>query len=217
MTNPIKVIIADDHPVFRSGLRQVIGSEETFTVIAEAKDGNEVVRLLEKELPDIVVLDIDMPGMNGLDVARHVQKNNIRVDLIVLTMYKEEYMFNKVMDLGVRGYILKENAVTDILAAIRSVAEGHYYISPSISEFLVRRGHHVTTPGKSHRGIADLTPSERRILKLIASKKTSKEIASELSISHKTVHRHRENIAAKLGLHGPNSLLAYAVENKSAL
>jgi len=214
MSEHLKVLIADDHPLFRKALRQIIESDSRFEVVHEMENGEEVLTLLDEELPDIVVLDVDMPKLNGIEVARAIQKKELLVDVIFITMYKDEYMFNKAMDLGVRGYILKESAVSDITSGIRTVAEGKYYISPSISEYLVRRSGRSTTLPAHQRGIVDLTPTERRVLKLIAENKTSKEIAGEMSISPKTVERHRENISNKLNLHGAHTLLKFALENK---
>jgi DNA-binding NarL/FixJ family response regulator len=214
MSERLKVLIADDHPLFRKALRQIIESDSRFEVVHEMENGEEVLTLLDEELPDIVVLDVDMPKLNGIEVARAIQKKELLVDVIFITMYKDEYMFNKAMDLGVRGYILKESAVSDITSGIRTVAEGKYYISPSISEYLVRRSGRSTTLPAHQRGIVDLTPTERRVLKLIAENKTSKEIAGGMSISPKTVERHRENISNKLNLHGAHTLLKFALENK---
>jgi len=214
MSEHLKVLIADDHPLFRKALRQIIESDSRFEVVHEMENGEEVLTLLDEELPDIVVLDVDMPKLNGIEVARAIQKKELLVDVIFITMYKDEYMFNKAMDLGVRGYILKESAVSDITSGIRTVAEGKYYISPSISEYLVRRSGRSTTLPAHQRGIVDLTPTERRVLKLIAENKTSKEIAGGMSISPKTVERHRENISNKLNLHGAHTLLKFALENK---
>lgn len=214
MSEHLRVLIADDHPLFRKALRQIIESDSRFEVVHEMENGEEVLSLLDEELPDIVVLDVDMPKLSGIEVARAIQKKDLLVDVIFITMYKDEYMFNKAMDLGVRGYILKESAVSDITDGIKTVAEGKYYISQSISEYLVRRSGRSTTLPAHQRGIVDLTPTERRVLKLIAENKTSKEIAGEMTISPKTVERHRENISNKLNLHGAHTLLKFALENK---
>ena len=214
MSDTLRVLIADDHPLFRKGLRELINADPRFTVLSEMENGEEVLSSLEKEIPDIIVLDVDMPKASGIDVARVIQRKNIFVDVIFITMYKDEYMFNKAMDLGVRGYVLKESAVSDIVNGIKAVAEGKYYISPAISEYLIRRSGRSTTLPAHERGIVDLTPTERRVMKLIAENKTSKEIGGEMSISHKTVERHRENIAKKLDLHGAHTLLKFALENR---
>jgi DNA-binding NarL/FixJ family response regulator len=167
--------------------------------------------------PDIAVLDVDMPGMNGLEVARTVQKENLPTDIIVLTMYREEDMFNSAMDLGVRGYVLKDNAVTDIVACINAVAEGTYYLSPRISEYLVGRSERARALLKKRPELDTLTPTEKRVLSLIAEEKTSKEIAEEMHVALKTVENHRSNISGKLNLRGSHSLLKFAIGHKSFL
>jgi DNA-binding NarL/FixJ family response regulator len=130
--------------VFRKGLRDIIEADGRFRILHEAGDGREALEFLRQSSPVIAVLDVDMPELNGIEVARCVCKEQLPVDVIFLTMYKEETMFNRAMDLGIRGYVLKENAVTDILACLRAVADGHVYVSPLLSEYLVRRR---TLPG----------------------------------------------------------------------
>ena len=214
MKHPITILIADDHPVFRSGLKHIINSEVGLNVIADVNNGDEALTFLERNLPDITILDIDMPVLNGLDAARVIMNKNIETEIIFLTMYKEEDVFNKAMDIGAQGYVLKESAVKDILAAIHTVAGGKHYISPSISEYLVNRAGYSSD---RHKNISDLTTAERRVLILIAEHKTNNEIAEELSISPKTVARHRENVSNKLNLHGKYALLKFVLDNKDKL
>lgn len=210
------ILMADDHPVFRKGLRQVISEVKGFTVTVEAEDGEEALAALEGSVPDILILDVDMPKKSGIDVARIVQRRSLDTKVIVLTMHKDEFVFNKAMDAGIHGYVLKENAVNEIITALHAVAEGKYFISPSIADYLVRRsGYKATTATKS--SVTNLTPAERRVLVMISEHKTSKEIAAELGISPKTVDRHRENIGKKLELHGPHALLKFAEEHKTEL
>jgi DNA-binding NarL/FixJ family response regulator len=158
-----------------------------------------------------------MPGRNGFEVAKEAGKMSLPVSIIFLTMYKEEDMFSAAMDLGVRGYVLKENAGSDIMDAVRVVAGGSYYISPLISDFLVRRGEQSRLVRKQHPLLESLTPAERRILKLISENRTSKQIADLLNVSPKTVENHRMNIVKKLNLQGAHSLLRFALEHKSSL
>ncbi len=213
----IQVLIADDHPVFRTGLRQIIESDGQFRILHEASDGREAIAMIDHRAPDVVVLDVDMPLVNGIEVVRHVRRAAPDVGIVMLTMYKEEAMFNKIMDLGVHGYVLKENAVSDILACLKAVVEGRYYISPTIGEYLVRRSGRTTQLPSATGGIVDLTPTERRVMRLLAEHRTSQAIADEMSISIKTVQRHRENISRKLGLRGPHALLTYALEHRQQL
>jgi len=217
VTSTISVVIADDHPLFRKGLRQSIEEDPSFTILGEAGDGATALRLIEERMPDVAVLDIDMPEMRGLQVARVVKEKNLFVAVIILTIYKEEDMFNEAMDAGVRGYVMKETAVIDLLEAMKAVAMGKYYFSPAIAGHLVDRSQRVKNLLTQKPSLADLTPAEQRILKLIALNKTSKEIADELYISYRTVETHRTNIATKLNIHGSHSLLKFAIENKSVL
>jgi DNA-binding NarL/FixJ family response regulator len=211
------IVIADDHPIFREGLCKVIERDHGGRVVAEAGDGQAALRLIRERKPDIAVLDVVMPELNGLNVARQVQRERLAVAVVFLTMFKEEDMFNEAMDAGAKGYVLKENAVSDIIACLRSVVSGQYFISPAISDLLVRRTERVRGLAGQTPGLSTLTPSERRILNYIGRGKTSKEIAVELFISPKTVENHRVNIAAKLGIHGNNALLKFALENKDKL
>jgi len=165
----------------------------------------------------IAVLDIDMPKMGGLTVAREIQQQKLEVDVIFLTMYKEEDLFNEAMDVGGRAYVLKDSAVNDILDAIHTVADGKYYISPALSDHLIKRSARTEKLLRHIPSLEDITPAELRILRLIADNNTSKEIGDLLSISYKTVENHRTSIASKLHLHGSHSLLKFALENRTVL
>jgi DNA-binding NarL/FixJ family response regulator len=214
---PLRLVIADDHPLFREGLRTVLSRQSGFFLLGEARDGEEAFKLASDLTPDVLVTDLDMPGMNGLELARRIQGEGIPVDVIVLTMYREEDMFNEAMDLGVRGYVLKENAVQDIVGAIHAVAEGRYYISPSLSDHLITRSTRARTLLARKPDLESLTPMERRVLKLISEEKQTREIAGILNISPKTAENHRTNISSKLGLRGSNSLLKFAIANRRVL
>jgi DNA-binding NarL/FixJ family response regulator len=217
MAGRIKVLIVDDHPLFRQGLRQVVVADSRFELIAEAGDGLAALQLIQEKRPDVAALDVNLPGLSGLEIARKLQGKRLPTRIIILTMYKEEETFNRAMDLGVTGFVLKENAVEDILNGIAAVAKGEHYLSPSISGYLVRRRNRVESLAARKPGLEDLTKAELRILKLIADKKTSREIAAELFISPRTVEAHRANISTKLELHGSHSLLHFALENREAL
>ena len=212
----IRVVIADDHPIFRKGLRELIEDDPGILVVGEAEDGAAAFDRLQTLKPDVAVLDIGMPKKDGFQLAREVRAAELPVAIIFLTMYKEEDALNRALDLGVKGYVLKDSAAADIVEAIKSVVAGRHYISPSISSYLVTRSARAAEPaGKSW--LRSLTPTERRILKLIAEKKTSKEIGSELFVSSRTVDNHRASICLKLDLHGSNALLKFALEHKSEL
>jgi DNA-binding NarL/FixJ family response regulator len=218
MKQNARIIIADDHPVFRRGLRMVIeSSEANLKVVAEADDGEQALSAIENHKPDLIVLDVNMPQMNGFDVVRRLQAARSKVAIVFLTMHKDEEMFNAAMDLGVSGYILKDSAVTDIIACLKAVLNNQPYISPQLSSFLLNRSRRAVELTKKIPTLESLTPTERRILKLIADYKTSKEIADILCIHSRTVDNHRTNISQKLDLKGSHSLLKFAVENKSQI
>ena len=217
MSEKIKIIIADDHPIFRDGLKQIINNEENMIVIGEAADGKKALDLILENEPDIAILDMSMPEKTGLQVLRELKDKKCKSKVIFLTMFKEEDIFEEAMDLGVEGYVLKESADNDILDCINHVAKGNYYISSLISNLLVKRRNKSDELNKQKPSLNSLTPTERKILKLIAQDKSSKEISDELFISYKTIDNHRTNISSKLNLHGTHSLVKFAIENKSLL
>jgi DNA-binding NarL/FixJ family response regulator len=217
MPGTIKVLIVDDHPLFRNGLRQVIQNDARFELAGEAADGLAAWKFIQEKKPDVAVLDVNLPGLTGLEIAHKVQEKKIRTRIIILTMLKEEDLINRALDFGVNGFVLKENAVEDIVNAIVTAADGGHYLSPAVSSYLVRRRNRAEQLAAHKPGLDDLTKAERRILKLIAEKRTSREIAGELFISPRTVEAHRANICTKLDLHGSHSLLQFALENRSAL
>jgi DNA-binding NarL/FixJ family response regulator len=217
MDKTVTIILADDHPVFRHGLRQVIQKNNLFHIIDEASRGDGALDKIRQLKPDIAILDIDMPGLNGLEIAKIVQQESLPVRIVILTMYKEEDIFYKAVEYGIYGYVLKESAVTDILECIGNVADGSYYISPEISGYLIKHSDRKHRFEKQYPAIDTLTPTERKVLMLIAQMKTSKDIAKALSISHRTVENHRMNICNKLGIHGSHGLLKFALENRAFL
>ena len=216
MMNPsqITLLLADDHPLFRKGLHDTIRQSTKYTIIGEASDGQEAYRLIAEMKPTIAILDVEMPKLNGLDVAQKVNENNLPVSVIILTMYEEYALFNKAIDAGVKGYILKESAVNDILIGISKVAEGEYFFSPSLSGFLVKRNTAANRINDATSELEHLTPMEKQILDLIAKSFSSREIANRLSVTIRTIETHRYNIAQKLGLKGSYALLRYALANK---
>lgn len=213
----MKIFIADDHPIFRQGLLQIIEGDPELEIVGESGDGEEALQLIRSLCPDIAVLDISMPGMSGLEIVSEVQKESLKVEFIILTMFDDEEYFDEAMDYGVKGYLLKENAGSDLLSCLKSVAQGKYYVSPSISDYLLNRNARVKELNKSTPALSGLTQMEKKVLRLIADNKTSKEVAAELFISYRTVQNHRTNICNKLDLKGHHRLLQFALENKSLL
>ncbi|HTY89249.1 MAG TPA: response regulator transcription factor [Candidatus Acidoferrum sp.] len=217
MSAKTKVLIVDDHPLFRSGLRQAILSDSRFELVGESGDGEAALRLIQEKKPDVTVLDVNLPRLSGLDIARCLKEKRAAARIVMLTMHKEEEIFNRALDFGVKGFVLKENAVEEIVKAIGAVANGDHYLSPSLSGYLVRRRGRAEALAAQKPGLDDLTKAERRILKLIAENKTSRQIGAELFVSPRTVEAHRANICAKLQLRGSHRLLQFALENRSSL
>jgi len=213
----IRIVIADDHPIFRKGLRHAIETDRELEIVGEAQDGMQALELIEELKPAVIVLDIEMPRKTGLEVARDIQKRNLPVEIIFLTMYKDEDMFNEAMSLGVKGYILKECAVSDLAMSVKTVIAGHHFISPAVSELLVNRNDRARVLVRRRPQMEDLTVTEKKVLRLIAENKTSKEIAMSLHVSYRTIENHRSNICNKLDIHGSHSLLKFAIEHKSFL
>ena len=217
MNQPIRVLIADDHPVFRQGLRQIIETDPQLTVVAEASDGEQALARLRDTPVDVAMLDLTMPLKDGFAVAREIRELRLAVPLVFLTMHKDEHYLHAALDLGVRGYVLKDSAVAEIVNCIRAVVAGHDYISPALSSCLIRRNARAAALAAEKPALEQLTPAERRVLKLIAEGQTSREIAAALGIGVRTVEHHRNNIAAKLELRGSHALVKFALQHQTEL
>lgn len=211
MNKTIPILIADDHSLIRTGLKQLLERNGNFE-ITEVDNGEKALDHIRINAPKIAILDIEMPGKTGFEVAKTVHYEGINVDIIFLTMFKDDSMFNNAMDIGVKGYVLKENTVSEIQQCINTVLDGKSYISPAISDFLIRRNHKLRTQASDKDGLDKLTSTEKTIMKLLSNMKTNQEIANELNISIKTVQNHRYNICNKLKLSGSHALLKFAIE-----
>lgn len=211
----ISIIIADDHPVFLAGLKTVVDAESDIEIVGQASDGDQALRLLEEFRPDIAVLDIGMPKIDGVGLLTEIQKQKMPVKVIFMTMYRERKLFDRGMELGLRGYVLKDSASSDLIEAIRTVIAGEKFVSPDLLSHLTESR---SRSGEIKATEQQLSASEMRILSLIAEYKTSREIADTLYISPRTVETHRTNICTKLGLQGRHALMKYALslfENSS--
>ena len=216
MDKAVSIVIVDDHELIRKGLKQVLEERSNLTLF-EASNGKEALEVIREQKPEIAILDIEMPVLTGLEVAKSVQNEGLSIEIIFLTMYNDESMFNKAMDIGVKGYVLKENTVSEIVQSLKAVMDGKYYVSPAISDFLLRRNSKFISPASDASGLYLLTPSERNMLRLVGEMKTNQEIAVLLNISIKTVQNHRNNMCNKLGLKGTHALLKFAVDQSSQL
>jgi DNA-binding NarL/FixJ family response regulator len=211
----IRVLIADDHPIFRQGLRLIVEAQHDLIVAAEASDGAQALERLQQGDITVAVLDVTMPVKDGFAVARAVREHRLTTALVFLTMHKDEHYLNAALDLGVRGYVLKDNTTSEIVDCVRSVGGGADYISPSLSSFLIRRRTRATSLAEQKPALEQLTPAERRILKLMADGLTSREIAGQLGIGVRTVEHHRNNVAVKLELRGSHALTKFAIKHQS--
>jgi DNA-binding NarL/FixJ family response regulator len=216
VADQIRILLADDHPVVRRGLKFSIEEDPTFKVLAEAGDGEEALDLIKKLSPQLAILDVDMPKLDGLGVAKEVRRLNLDTKIIFLSFHKDEDIVRTVLSLGGKGYLLKDSAMQEIVIAMKTVLSGKNYVSSTIAIQLLAG---EDSPSRSpESGLTrDLTASERRILKLIADGLSSKEIGNELSIHYRTVENHRTNICRKLKIEGANALLRFAVQNKEQL
>jgi len=215
--NKLSIVIADDHPVFRHGLRDIIESERGFKVVGEAGDGEQALELISRMHPAIAILDVAMPKLDGLALARKLVAHEPSVGVILVTMYCEQKLFTQALEAGVKGYVLKDSAATDIISCINAVAAGQNYASPELTTYLVNRVREAETAGVPRSDLEGLTITELRILSLLADYKTSKEIAQDLFISPRTVDTHRNNICQKLDVHGSHALMKFALDHKDLL
>ena len=215
MSASMKIVIADDHAIFRKGLRDVIEAQEGLVVAAECGDGEAALAAVDEHAPDVLVLDVDMPRKDGFAVVRELRARAAKVEIVLLTMHGKEDLLRAALELGVHGYVVKDGAVLDVVQAIRAVHGGEPFISSSLSARLLAKP--APPAGTPLPGLEKLTAAERRVLKGIAELKTSKEIAAELGIHYRTVDNHRTNIAAKLDLSGTHALTRFAARYRDSL
>lgn len=206
----LTIILADDHHMMRQGLRMLLEAEEDFRVVAEAGDGREAARLAERFTPDILIVDVMMPGLNGLEVTRQVGQRSPRTRVIMLSMYSNEAYVLEALRNGAAGYVLKEASATDLIQAVREVVAGRRYLSPPLSEHAIE-----AYVQKAQDGLFDpyeaLTTREREVLQLAAEGRTNADIAAALCVSPRTVETHRAHLMHKLGLHSQADLIRYAL------
>ena len=205
-----KVLLVDDHTILREGLKMVLDSQPQITVVGEADNGRQAVELAEKLMPDVIVMDIAMPNLNGLEATRQIKKRWPQIKVVILTMHENQQYLMQIVKSGATGAVLKRSAGTELLTAIRAAATGQSYFSPTIASMMLE-DYRVRL---SDDGVEDpeiLTEREREVLQLVAEGKTNQEIADSLFVSIKTVQTHRGHIMEKLGVHDRTDLVKYAI------
>jgi two-component system response regulator NreC len=213
MTTKIRILIADDHTLLRNGICALLEDEQDMVIVGEADDGREAVRLAGQLKPHVVLMDIAMPLLNGLEATRQIKREHPEINVLVLTMYDHEEYFREMLEVGASGYIIKRAAATELVSAIRAVYNGEAVLSPAITRLLLED----YLSRENHREDDDpnaLSAREREVLQLIAEGKTSREIAEILHLSVKTVQSHRTNLMQKLDLHDRGELIKYAIQKK---
>jgi DNA-binding NarL/FixJ family response regulator len=207
VSDRVRILLADDHTIVRQGLKLILSAHADLEVVGEAANGREAVELADKLRPDIVLMDVQMPELNGIDASRKMVAANPRIRILVLSMHKEAVYVREILKAGARGYILKDAIDTELLNAIRSVSRGDGYISPAVAGALNDKTKDPSNP------VDMLSTREREVLLLIASGKTNKEIATHLNLSVYTVDSHRGKIMEKLNLHSAGELVRFAMKN----
>ncbi len=212
MDQKYRVVIAEDHAIIREGLRSLLSSAKEFEIVAEAQDGREALHLIEQLKPDLVLTDLSMPRMDGMDVIETIKRQRPQTKIIALTVHRGEEYVLATLKAGVDGYVLKEASYAELILAIRSVLKGKHYLSPEISGKLIEGYLDGRKTVKIKSIWETLTKREREILKLIAEGYKNKEMAEQLYISVNTVEKHRSNIMDKLNIHSTAALIAFAIE-----
>jgi len=204
----VRVLLADDHEIVRQGLR-ILLEREGFQVVGEASNGHDAVKLCEANHPEVAILDLSMPLLNGVDAAREIMKSNPRIKVVLLTMHTEDHLILESLRAGVTGYVLKTKAASELVQALRAVRRGEMFLTQSISRTIVQAFlQNTPVPGNP------ISDRERQVLQLVAEGKTTKEIASLLGISVKTAESHRSNLMEKLNIHDTAGLVRYAIRIK---
>ena len=212
----LRILLADDHEIVRRGLRSLLERHEGWEVCGEATDGREAVEKAKELKPDVVIVDIGMPNLNGLDATRRLLQFDPNFKVIVLTVTDADQVIREALDAGARGFVLKSDAARDLVSAVEALQTKHMFFTPRVNDLLLagflEKGHTVSRSEPPH--LPTLTPREREITQLLAEGKSSKEAASALNLSTKTVETHRSNIMRKLSLHSIRDLVVYAIKNK---
>lgn len=212
MGEKVRIVIAEDHTILREGLRSLLSSNAQFEIVAEAGDGREAIRHAKKYKPDLILTDLSMPRMNGMEAIKEIKRESPTTKVLVLTVHRAEEYILATFRAGADGYVLKDSTHSELLIAVKKVLNGAHYISPEISEKVIEGYIEGKKSLKSRTSWETLTQREREILKLIAEGYRNKEIAEDLCISVKTVEKHRANLMEKLDLHSIQALTTFAIE-----
>jgi len=207
----IRVLLADDHTIVRKGLRALLDRETRIKVVDEAGDGRETIQKVKQHLPDVVVMDIGMPNLNGIEATRQIKKRFPNMKVLILTMHASEEYVSAILDAGASGYVLKQAAPAELVSAIETIHKGDSFLSPSICTKVIQGFKQRIDTGKKRISFDSLTEREREVLQLIAEGKTTSEIADLLFISPKTAEVHRSHLMEKLGLHNTAEVVRYAI------
>ena len=216
MAEPVKIVLADDHPLIRRGLKASLEEDQTFVIIGEASNGDEALRQIMELDPQIAILDIDMPGMSGLSVAREIEKQELHTNVIFITFHLDESLMRNAMAAGGKGYLLKGSETDEIILALRAVHAGGTYIGSKMAN-LLRKNKSGLVDQKLGHDLKTLSVTEKTILRLIADGKSTKEIGDDLSTNYRTIENHRTRMCRKLNLEGANALLRFALQHRTAL
>ena len=210
---PLRILVADDHDVMRIGIKELLGTREGWEICAEARDGREALAKTGELKPDIVILDINMPELNGIEAARRIRKKFANTEVLIISFDYSDHLIRQIIDAGARGFVVKGDSERDLIAAVEALANHRPYFTPRAADVTLGR---VRGEGPGFREFAGnrLTPRELEIVQLLAEGKSSKEVAESLSISIKTADTHRANIMRKLDLHSVTDLVRYAVRNQ---
>jgi DNA-binding NarL/FixJ family response regulator len=214
LVESLRIVIADDHEIVRRGLRSLLEAQPGWQVVAEAVTGREAVERIAQLKPDVVVMDISMPEMNGLEATRQVLKSRPKTEILVLTMHESEQVVREVLEAGARGYVLKSDAGRSLVAAVDSLRQHRPFFTSRVSEMVLKGYLHGRSEAAQDSPRTRLTARERQIVQLLAEGKSNKEIGGALGISVKTAEAHRSNIMRKLDLHSISDLVRYAIRNK---
>jgi DNA-binding NarL/FixJ family response regulator len=215
---PIRLLVADDHEIMRKGIRSLLEAQPGWQVTAEASDGREAVEKAREIKPDVTVLDISMPSLNGLEAARQMIKNDARAKILILTQHESDPLIREVLDAGARGYVLKSDASRDLITAVNAVRSNKTFFTAKVAQivldgYLEKKPKKTNTEDRKDEARSRLTPRQREIVQLLAEGKSSKEVAVSLGLSVKTAETHRANIMRRLDCHSISELVRYAVRN----